>query len=230
MGVSKNRGTPKRMIYNGKPYLNGWFGGTTIFGNIHIFCCFSAFFVLIGQLEKWTSHDPKNLAKTSFAMEKKLGLGILGAARRLGYATAWWFAVITKGNWMIRVAISYLNEEQNRIDLGNFIATSAETTPKWWFSKGNPLILGKSRLMKNYNLSRSYLMESHTSFWGVASTFRQVIEANKVCSLKNCRCCKRLSADLSLLIVSNWWISFQWCVGCFISVHVPRIDTCCSCS
>ena len=28
---------------------------------------------------------PKNLAKTSFAMEKKLGLGILGAARRLGY-------------------------------------------------------------------------------------------------------------------------------------------------
>ena len=37
MGVSKNRGTPKWMVYNGKPYLNGWFGGTTIFGNIHIF-------------------------------------------------------------------------------------------------------------------------------------------------------------------------------------------------
>ena len=35
MGVSKNRGTPKWMVYNGKPYLNGWFGGTTIFGNIH---------------------------------------------------------------------------------------------------------------------------------------------------------------------------------------------------
>ena len=36
MGVSKNRDTPKWMVYNGKPYQNGWFGGTTIFGNIHI--------------------------------------------------------------------------------------------------------------------------------------------------------------------------------------------------
>ena len=31
----KNSGTPKWMVYNGKPYQNGWFGGTTIFGNIH---------------------------------------------------------------------------------------------------------------------------------------------------------------------------------------------------
>ena len=36
MGVSENSGTPKWMVYNGKPYYNGWFGGTTIFGNIHI--------------------------------------------------------------------------------------------------------------------------------------------------------------------------------------------------
>ena len=39
MGVSKNRGTSKWMVYNvyhGKPYWNGWFGGTTIFGNIHM--------------------------------------------------------------------------------------------------------------------------------------------------------------------------------------------------
>ena len=28
MGVSKNRGTPTWMVYNGKPYWNGWFGGT----------------------------------------------------------------------------------------------------------------------------------------------------------------------------------------------------------
>ena len=27
MGVSKNRGTPKWMVYNGKLYKNGWFGG-----------------------------------------------------------------------------------------------------------------------------------------------------------------------------------------------------------
>ena len=33
-GCFQNRGTPKWMAYNGKPYSNGWFGGTTIFGNI----------------------------------------------------------------------------------------------------------------------------------------------------------------------------------------------------
>ena len=36
VGVSQNRGTPKWMVYNGKPYENGWFGGTPIFGNIHV--------------------------------------------------------------------------------------------------------------------------------------------------------------------------------------------------
>ena len=37
MGVSKNKGTPKWMVYDGKPYWNGWFGGKpTIFGNIHM--------------------------------------------------------------------------------------------------------------------------------------------------------------------------------------------------
>ena len=36
MGVSKNRGTPKWMVYNGKPYKNGWFGDTIIFGNTQI--------------------------------------------------------------------------------------------------------------------------------------------------------------------------------------------------
>ena len=36
MGVSLNGGIPKWMVYKGKPYQNEWFGGTTIFGNIHI--------------------------------------------------------------------------------------------------------------------------------------------------------------------------------------------------
>ena len=36
MDVSKNRGTPKWMVCNGKLYQNGWFGGTTIFGNTHM--------------------------------------------------------------------------------------------------------------------------------------------------------------------------------------------------
>ena len=36
MSVSENRGTPKWMVYNGKPDQNGSFGGTTIFRNTHI--------------------------------------------------------------------------------------------------------------------------------------------------------------------------------------------------
>ena len=38
MGVSKNRGVSPKMDgeNNGKPYWNGWFGGTTIFGNTHM--------------------------------------------------------------------------------------------------------------------------------------------------------------------------------------------------
>ena len=36
MGVSKNRDTPKWMVQNGKLIKMGWFGGTPIFGNIHI--------------------------------------------------------------------------------------------------------------------------------------------------------------------------------------------------
>ena len=36
MGISKNRGTPKWMVYNGKPYENGWFGGTTILHKLPI--------------------------------------------------------------------------------------------------------------------------------------------------------------------------------------------------
>ena len=37
MGVSKNIGTPKWMVYNGKPYcLMDDFEGTIIFGNTHL--------------------------------------------------------------------------------------------------------------------------------------------------------------------------------------------------
>ena len=43
MGVSEKRDTPKWTVYNGKPYWNGWFGGTIIFGNTHIFIVFCFF-------------------------------------------------------------------------------------------------------------------------------------------------------------------------------------------
>ena len=37
--VSKNRGTTPKMdgLFHGKPYLNGWFGDTIIFGNTHVY-------------------------------------------------------------------------------------------------------------------------------------------------------------------------------------------------
>ena len=47
------------------------------------------------------------------------------------------------------------------ISSGQIIATSHDLTrphPKWWFSKGNPLISEKSRLVKYYNLGRYHLM------------------------------------------------------------------------
>ena len=37
---------------------------------------------------------------------------------------------------------------------GQIIATSHNITPKWCFSKRKPLISGKSRLVKYYNLAR----------------------------------------------------------------------------
>ena len=36
LAISKNRGHPKWMVYNGKPDLNWWFGGTPIFGNTQL--------------------------------------------------------------------------------------------------------------------------------------------------------------------------------------------------
>ena len=58
MGVSKNRDTPKWMVYNGKSYSNGWFGGTIIFGNTRMV---SAVFVECWHLLKdpnifWAYH------------------------------------------------------------------------------------------------------------------------------------------------------------------------------
>ena len=39
------------------------------------------------------------------------------------------------------------------------IATSHDLTRKWWFSKGNPVISGFSRLVKYYNLPRSVWLQ-----------------------------------------------------------------------
>ena len=39
--------------------------------------------------------------------------------------------------------------------------------PKWWFSKGNPLISGKPRLVKYYNLARSTVRRLQSQPWGL---------------------------------------------------------------
>ena len=65
MDVSKNRCTPKWMIYNGKPYQNWWFGGTIIFGNTHIYRAIAKYIkyaqifipLLVSPLRKYQSPD-----------------------------------------------------------------------------------------------------------------------------------------------------------------------------
>ena len=39
--------------------------------------------------------------------------------------------------------------------------------PKWWFSKGNPLISGKPRLVKYYNLARKHRRDIPPPVWAV---------------------------------------------------------------
>ena len=48
----KNRGTPKWMVCNGKPYENGWFGGPPIVGNTHSKLVFSPDFLKHQQVEQ----------------------------------------------------------------------------------------------------------------------------------------------------------------------------------
>ena len=59
----KNRGTPKWMVYNGKPYQNGWFGGTTIFGNTHL--------DLVEDMLWWATRCLHQLTYTSWKLPPK---------------------------------------------------------------------------------------------------------------------------------------------------------------
>ena len=74
VGVSKNRDTPKWMVYNGKPYQNGWFGGTTIFGNTQI-CSPDFFQKPVGWGSRgrlWNlSSDPKLRKRRRFFQEQR---------------------------------------------------------------------------------------------------------------------------------------------------------------
>ena len=58
--------------------------------------------------------------------------------------------------------------------------------PKWWFSKGNPLISGKSRLVKYYNLARWFKFVSGSIFWsrGILRLKDDMWQSNSVERLK----------------------------------------------
>ena len=85
--------------------------------------------------------------------------------------------------------------------------------PKWWFSKGNPLISGKSRLVKYNNLARH--MALHT-IWGFCCSFfvwdpfmaRIFVTFSW---LEVCRCSQRFGCHLQ---------------GTFRDIHVPLRQFC----
>ena len=83
-----------------------------------------------------------------------------------GYlASQIWFDIIKETCWQ-RVQYrahrdSLLGGAHNIISWSNY-SDLTRPHPKWWFSKGNPLISGKSRLVKYYNLaSIIYLQDTH---------------------------------------------------------------------
>ena len=62
-------GKPQKwMVYNGKPYLNGWFGGTIIFGNTHTLAVFRTLSVLV-NIYIWAK-----IITTSAEVSPKCGL------------------------------------------------------------------------------------------------------------------------------------------------------------
>ena len=75
--------------------------------------------------------------------------------------------------------------------------------PKRWFSKGNPLISGKSGLVKYYNLARSIFKSTFST------AFRTIITSGKRFT--------RPETNLPPIIMLQWqmgvspiWVSFHW--------------------
>ena len=75
----------------------------------------------------------------------------------------------SKPAFLFRKQCSFVNEDVNLIGSMQSVSTFmlsiwsnysdlTRPHPKWWFSKGNPIISGKSRLVKYYNLARSMLL------------------------------------------------------------------------
>ena len=78
MGISKNRGIPKWMVYNGKPYQNGWFGGTPIFGNIYGWhtSLYIAFFFASWPFVSGTKDRDQGIRQAKEATAEKSGMSV----------------------------------------------------------------------------------------------------------------------------------------------------------
>ena len=110
MGVSKNRGTPKWMAYNGKPYQNGWFGGTTIFGN-----------TLIAVLMEHNPTPPKVYIKPDLRRHGNVTISIVHVAiKTVSYRVAYPSYIV------VVMPITYIKLTQGTIEV-NMLHTRKKT-------------------------------------------------------------------------------------------------------
>ena len=77
-----------------------------------------------------------------------------GAWKMMVFSTYFLFSVVWRWGWM-NLANSELPVLQfSWIRFGQIRGSHVDFTLNWWFNKGNPLVSGKSRLVKYHNLAR----------------------------------------------------------------------------
>ena len=99
--------------------------------------------------------------------------------------------------WFWLLVVFFWWEKGGKIEVGQELAKQLEASkkihiiwsnysgltrphPKWWFSKGNPLISGKSRLVKYYNLAR-YNVSIQFHVWKLGCWFSDGLIDAEVC-------------------------------------------------
>ena len=83
-----------------------------------------------------------------------------------------WTASLVDGNWQSKQDLHWhrcsWNRWVTRWPIWSNYSDLTRPHPKWWFSKGNPLISGKPRLVKYYNLARP--IRAKTQFCSTSSS------------------------------------------------------------
>ena len=93
------------------------------------------------------------------AMEKWVHVGTLVLPMGIRFGCPW--QVVGKGSFPEVNLSSFVVCMWSSISIWSNYSDLTRTHPKWWFSKGNPLNSGKSRLVKYYNLARSIEIRLH---------------------------------------------------------------------